>query len=119
MVKFTRYKFETALNCLMNSPESQPEFDAFQRLPWWHGDNSWWERVGWDVRGRRRFAGVETASGEYVPPFAMQHPKMPFQLLQVPFWACLLLSASPAIYLVIRWRKVIWDAFAPAGHAED
>jgi hypothetical protein len=66
--------------------ETESELSSFQQLPWWQGDNSWWQRVGYTVNVRRRFVGCEWASGTFWPPFGWQHPKVRFDLFQIPLW---------------------------------
>ena len=34
-------------------------------------------------------------------------PAIPIQLLQLPLWLCLLLATLPALYQIVRWRKVL------------
>jgi hypothetical protein len=78
--------------------ETDRQFKGFQKLPWWHGDNSWWERVGWTVKRRFRVAGFEWASGTYWPPFVWQHPTVPFSLIRLPLW-CFVFCGSVTLLL--------------------
>ncbi|MEI8197491.1 MAG: hypothetical protein WCI73_16470 [Phycisphaerae bacterium] len=69
-----------------------------QQFPaWWHGDNSWWESIGWRVTSRQRFLGFEVAHGTYIPEFRLQIPTSPFQLYQVPLWTLILPPLIPPI----------------------
>lgn len=54
---------------------------------WWHGDNSWWEGVGFTIKTRTRRLGFEWAHGTYWPPFCWQHRTVPITVVQIPFWA--------------------------------
>lgn len=112
-IRYEEFQLTTPLHLHQGGYESRKQFEGFQKLPWYHGDNSWWERVGYTVRARWRFIGIETARGTYWPPFALQHPIVPFQLLQIPLWLCLLVAASPTVYQVIRWRKLLLGGFRP------
>lgn len=82
------YEFNTPFRWSSYQPETPKQFADFMELPsWWHGDNSWWERVGYTVESRKRFAGFEYAYGEYWPPFVWRHPKVPFTVHQIPLLA--------------------------------
>ena len=82
------YRFNTPFRWGFYEPETPKQFVGFTELTaWWHGDNSWWERVGYTVNDRQRHFGFEYASGKYWPPFFWQHPKIPFDVYQVPLWA--------------------------------
>lgn len=89
----------------MGQYESKAEFEAFKQTPWYHGGNSWWERVGATVEARWRFAGIEAVRGTFWPAF--NQPITPMRMLQLPLWLCLLVAASPTVYQVIRWRKLL------------
>ena len=86
------YEFNTPYQWGFYQPESPKQFAAFKELTaWWHGDNSWWQRVGYTVTSRQRVAGFEYAVGEYWPPFVWQHRKVPFTVHQFPLVAVALL----------------------------
>ncbi|GEM_PF-2148900 len=105
ILRLDEYQFNTPLILGFLDPENPKQYGRFKELGWWHGRNSWWERVGYTVKKRTRFAGFESASGRYWPPFIWQHPRMPFTLVQLPYWAFLLLAASPATIGLIRWVR--------------
>lgn len=104
------YKFNTPFRWNFYHPETKERLASFKKLTaWWHGDNSWWERVGYTVHARRRCCGFEYASGQYWPPFAWQHPKVPFTVLQIPLWAFVavfLLPISFRLCLTKKWREL-------------
>ena len=61
------------------------------------------EPVGWTVERRYGFLGFEYATGEFWPPFAWQHPRMPFQRVKIPLLAVFF---AGCIYPAIRlWRR--------------
>ncbi len=102
------YEYSTPFLVGLNESESEQDLEYFKALSWWHGDNSWWERVGFTVKQRIRFGDFEYATGVYWPPFCWQHAKMPFTVVQLPLWACVLASSFlPAIWMVNRWLRAI------------
>jgi hypothetical protein len=113
------YEFNTPYRWGFYEPESPKQFAAFKELTaWWHGDNSWWQRVGYTVTSRKRVAGFEYAVGEYWPPFVWQHPKVPFTVHQFPLLAIVLLflllplcRACSKVVAVVR-RKASHSASA-------
>lgn len=104
VVRLDKYRFQTPLRFGYTDviPPTQKQIESFHRTPWWHGDNSRWERIGYTVITRTRFAGFESAAGTYWPPFVWQHPIVPFTLHQIPYWAFLVLTATPASICFIR-----------------
>jgi hypothetical protein len=105
ILRLEQYQFNTPLNWGFVDPETPKQFNGSKRSVANHVDYSWWERVGYTVKKRTRFAGIECASGRYWPPFIWQHPRMPFTLAQLPYWAFLLSAASPAAVGLIRWVR--------------
>ncbi len=96
------YRFNTPFRWGYYEPETPREFASFKTLSWWHGDNSWWERIGHTVNARQRCAGFEIASGEYWPPFIWQHRKVPFSAYQVPLWVFMALCGPLPLYRISR-----------------
>jgi hypothetical protein len=104
--RLEKYRHPLPFTVRVFEAETPEAIEAFKRnTSWWHGNNSSWERVGWTVTQRRRFAGFEKAEGTYWPPFIWQHPKMPFELIQIPFWFITAAAAAPGIiWIAVRLR---------------
>lgn len=101
------YEFDTPFRIGLYSLETKRQFDGFKKEGWWHGDNSWWERTGYTVTRRHRQCGFEVASGTYWPPFVWQHPTVPFNLVQIPSLALVLLfSLLPAASILRKLRSL-------------
>jgi hypothetical protein len=99
-----KYQFKTNLNWSIYKPETPKELVAFTELTaWWHGDNSWWERVGTTVKKRYRLIGFEYAEGTYWPPFVWRHPTVPFNIVQLPCWGLAVIFMILPVVRVFRW----------------
>ena len=101
------YKFNTAFRWGFYSTETPKQIIWFKETGWWHGENSWWERIGYTVTSRYRAYSFEYASGQYWPPFVWRHPKVPFTVYNLPVWSLIaLFSLLPLLRVssaVVSW----------------